>query len=54
MPHDIKPKKMLNFHENFQNWVGNEDKNVVIEFIEKKKHDTKMRLRLLWVFLDFE
>jgi len=32
MAHDIKPIKLLN--EIIQSWVGNEDKNVDIEFIE--------------------
>jgi hypothetical protein len=35
MPHDIKPKKLLNFHKIIQSWVGNENKNVDVESIEK-------------------
>ncbi len=35
MAHDIKPRKLLNFHKIIQSWVGNEDKNADIESIKK-------------------
>jgi hypothetical protein len=41
VPHDIKPRKMMNFHKITQSWVGNENKNVDIEFT-RSYHDSSL------------
>jgi hypothetical protein len=36
MAHDSKPKRLLIFYDIIQSWARNEDKNVDIEFLEKR------------------
>jgi hypothetical protein len=36
MTQEIKPKRLLIFLQIVQSWIGNEDKNVDVESIEKQ------------------